>query len=84
MVQMCGEALTEVDADAEDEGKKKTSTPTTPKLVVSCRFPYLTAKEDHEMPKRYRKARQAQTLFVLSLAVILYQKRSGNVVKRVV
>lgn len=39
---------------ATGEGKQPTA---TSKLVVQCRFPYLTIKEDDELPKRYRKAR---------------------------
>lgn len=65
---MCGDVHTqpEINLDGEngsDTAKEKGEKPMSAKskLAVLCRFPYLTIKEEHELPKRYRKARQAQT-----------------------
>ena len=52
---------------ADGEGKPPTKKAKNSKLSVACRFPYLTIKENDELPKRYRKAGQAKTYsFVLA------------------
>lgn len=73
---MRGDAEINVDnesdaATADQEGKTSSGKSGKEKISVACRLPYLTIKENDELPKKYRKARQSKTqrlkdpLFVL-------------------
>lgn len=63
---MRGDAEINVDnesdaATADQEGKTSSGKSGKEKISVACRLPYLTIKENDELPKKYRKARQSKT-----------------------